>query len=162
LRAREAPITSLRQTIGLRLHTILLVVAGLVPTLGITAYLLARRGGLVEAVVLPPAPFAIGLCLALAISSRPAGAVASIRGAAAALGRGEAVPPVKVTVREVAEVAAALGVAEARLAARTAEHAESERRFQDFATASSDWFWEMAPDLATVKVIARGGARFSA
>jgi signal transduction histidine kinase len=152
----------LRQTIGLRLHTILLVVAGLVPTLGITAYLLARQGGLVEAIVLPAALFAIGLCLAWAISSRTAAAVASIRDAAVALGRGEAMPPVKVTVREVAEVAAALGVAEARLAARTAEHAESEKRFQDFATASSDWFWEMAPDLATVKVIARGGARFSA
>ena len=140
----------------------MLVVAGLVPTLAITAYLLARRGGVIEAIVLPAALFVIGLCLAWAISSRTAAAVASIRDAAVALGRGEAMPPVTAMVREIAAVAAALSVAERRLAARTAEHAESEKRFEDFATASSDWFWEMAPDLATVKVIARGGARYSA
>jgi len=155
-------IVPLRHNIGLRLRTILLVAAGLVPTLAITAYLMARRGGVVEAIVLPGAFFAIGLALAWAISSRTVAAVASIRDAAVALGRGEAMPPVKAVVREIADVAAALSVAEARLAARTAEHAESEKRFEDFATASSDWFWEMAPDLVSVKVIARGGARYSA
>ncbi|MCH7486536.1 MAG: PAS domain S-box protein [Proteobacteria bacterium] len=33
------------------------------------------------------------------------------------------------------------------VARRTAEHRESEERFRDIAQTSSDWFWEMGPDL---------------
>jgi signal transduction histidine kinase len=38
---------------------------------------------------------------------------------------------------------------------------ENEKRFRDFAAASSDWFWEMDQDLEFVKVLGRGGERYS-
>jgi len=152
-----------RRNTGFRLQVLLLVAAGSIPALGLTAYLLSQLGsGAVAATAIPGALFVVGLAIAWAISSRTAAAIGSIRDAAMALGRGEAMPPVRPVAREVAEVANALSAAAAQLAARTAEHAESEQRFADFATASSDWFWEMAPDLVSIKVIARGGARYSA
>jgi signal transduction histidine kinase len=150
------------RTIGLRLHNLLLVAVALVPMLCLLGYLLWRRGGGASVVVFPAAAFLFGVGLARVLSGRTAAAIVSLRDAAIALGRGERMPPATSAVREIAEVAGALGLAEAHLAARTAEHAESEGRFKDFATASSDWFWEMAPDLVSVKVVAGRGARYSA
>jgi HAMP domain-containing protein len=161
---------------SLRLHVVLLVAAGVAPALTGAGLLLARfDGGPIDIVVAAIAAlflvalFLVGIGIAYRIGSRVAAAIESIGDAALSLATGSPSQPIEPVVREVANALRALDTAAMRIRTRSQEVdkavgdlRESEKRLLDFASASSDWFWEMDRDLETVNVIGRGGERYSA
>jgi signal transduction histidine kinase len=116
---------------GLRLYVVLLVAAGVTPALASGGFLLAYYGG--------PSDNVLATVAALFLVGIGLAYAISSRIASA----------IETSTRsqERDKALAALR--------------ENEKRFRDFAAASSDWFWEMDPDLEFVKVLGRGGERYS-
>ncbi|HZX33543.1 MAG TPA: cache domain-containing protein, partial [Rhodocyclaceae bacterium] len=85
--------------------------------------------------------FAAGLCLAWIVGGMIARSFQALLAPAAALGAGEAIAPSPVSVREAAEVAAAMGEAAGLLQKRSAALQESESRFRLLADYAPAMIW---------------------
>ena len=97
---------------------------------------------------------AIGILLFLRVARRIAAPIEALVPAAAAIGRGEVVGPIRSRLTEIGRVSTAFAAAGALLrerdeARRQAQEllSESEQRFREYAESASDWLWETGPDL---------------
>jgi PAS domain S-box-containing protein len=107
-----------------------------------------RRVGMVAGVMV-----FLGILFAALIASRLATSLGQLSTAALSIGKGTPVPAVRTKVKEIDDVALALGVAADLVQQRSHERdaveerlRRSEQRFRDIAEVSGDWIWEMGPD----------------
>jgi PAS domain S-box-containing protein len=96
----------------------------------------------------------LGIFFAALIASRLSSSLSQISMAALSVGRGMPAPVIRTRVIEINDVAQALGVAGDLIKKRSEERdtveeqlRRSEERFRDIAEVSSNWIWEMGPDL---------------